>query len=100
MLWTADLVCAFGQSLGRVLVWILVLALLPGVVYWRLGGVDGADGLFDNLLFGVSQLTGSTPTDLRPANRLVSWIGLVQTFVGVALLGLFGFVLGNKIRSS
>jgi hypothetical protein len=99
-LWAADLVCGFGESLQRVLVWILLVALLPGFAYWRLGGVDGARGLFDNLLFAASQLTASTPSGLRPANSLVSWIGLLQTFVGVALLGLFGFVLGNKIRSS
>jgi hypothetical protein len=100
LLWAADLLCAFGQSLGRVAAWILVVALLPGFAYWGLGGVDGADGLLDNLLFGASQLTASTPSELQPANRFVAWIGLLQTFVGVALLGLFGFVLGNKMRSS
>jgi hypothetical protein len=99
-LWVADVVCGFGESLPRVVVWIGALALLPGLGYRLFGGVVGAHGLLDDLLYSLSSLTSSHPSNLDAANRLVSWIGVVQTFLGVALLGLFGFVLGNKIRNS
>jgi hypothetical protein len=99
-LWIADLVCGFGESLPRVVAWIAALALLPGLGYRLFGGVVGAHGLLDDLLYSLSSLTSSQPSGLNAAVRLVSWIGVVQTFLGVALLGLFGFVLGNKIRNS
>jgi Pentapeptide repeats (9 copies) len=103
-LWFAEALCLFGEGLGRVLGWIAVLALVPGFIYWRSGGVTLSStetaGLGDCLLFSAARLTATTPDRLSPATPLVEWIGVAQTFVGIALLGLFGFVLGNKLRSS
>lgn len=99
-LWFADLLCGFGDRLGRVIPWLAVVALLPGVIYWLVGGVHGGNGITDDLLFSASQVTASTPPRLTSSNALVDWVRVVQTLAGVALLGLFGFVLGNKIRNS
>lgn len=99
-LWVADLLCGFGESLGRVAAWLLVIALAPGLVYWPAGGVDGAAGLLDHVLFSISQLAGATPDGLQAASNIVEWVGVIQTFLGIALLGLFGFILANKIRNS
>ena len=99
-LWVADALCGFGERLGRIALWVVVVALLPGVAYWLFGGVDGAHGIGDGLLFSASQLTASTPARLTPATQVVDWIRVLQTLAGIALLGLFGFVLGNKIRNA
>jgi uncharacterized protein YjbI with pentapeptide repeats len=99
-LWLADLLCGFGESLGRVIPWLAIVAVLPGVIYWVFGGVHGGHGIADDLLFSASQLTASTPARLTSANHLVDWVRVVQTLTGVAFLGLFGFVLGNRIRNS
>ncbi len=99
-LWFADLLCGFGQNLGRIIPWLVALALLPGVAYAIVGGVAGAHGIGDDLLFSASQLTASTPARFAATSPLLDWIRVVQTLLGVALLGLFGFVLGNKIRYS
>jgi hypothetical protein len=96
----ADGLCGFGERLGRIVPWLMAVALLPGLAYWLFGGVGGAHGIGDDLLFSASQLTASTPTRLTAATQLVEWIRVLQTLTGVALLGLFGFVLGNKIRNS
>jgi hypothetical protein len=99
-LWAADALCGFGERLGRIVLWLAVVALLPGVAYWLFGGVSGGHGMGDDLLFSASQLTASTPARLTSATEVVDWIRVLQTLAGVALLGLFGFVLGNKIRSA
>jgi hypothetical protein len=101
----ADMLCAFGESLARVLAWVAALAVVPGFVYWATGGVKPAAGggdasLADCLLFSAGRLTASTPEHLSAATPLVEWAGVVQTLLGIALLGLLGFVLGNKLRSS
>lgn len=100
-LWVADLLCSFGESLWKILVWLVVIALLPGVVYAIAGDVvTGAHGLGDDLLFSASQITVATPTRLSSSSHVVEWVRVVQTLLGVAALGLLGFVLGNKLRSS
>lgn len=99
-LWVADLTSRFGQSLIRVFVTLLAVAIVPGVAYALWGGVGGAHSAFDDLLFSVSRLTAATPSGLRPATKLVEWAGAVQSLVGIALVGLFGYVLGNVLRQS
>jgi Pentapeptide repeats (8 copies) len=96
----ADGLCGFGERLGRIVPWLVAVALLPGLVYWLFGGVGGAHEIGDYLLFSASQLTASTPARLTATTQAVEWIRVLQTLTGVALLGLFGFVLGNKIRNS
>jgi uncharacterized protein YjbI with pentapeptide repeats len=99
-LWFADLLCGFGESLGRVAAWLAVVAVMPGLVYWSAGGVEGAAGVLDHLLFSLSQLRATTPEGMSESNAVVEWIGVSQTLLGVALLGVFGFILANKIRNS
>jgi hypothetical protein len=99
-LWISDLVCGFGESVNRVLATLLLVALLPGLILFLVHGVKGAHDLPDDLLFSASRLTAATPAHLSPSDRLVSWLGVTQAFVGIALLGLFGFVAGNAIRRS
>jgi len=99
-LWIADGTSRFGQSLTRVSATLLAVALIPGVAYAVWNGVSGAHTVFDDLLFSVSRLTAATPTGLKPTTKLVEWAGTVQSLVGIALVGLFGYVLGNSLRQS
>lgn len=98
---TAELLCGYGESLGRTLASIAALGLVPGAAYWAAGAVrDGADtaGLGDSLLFSLGQMTAAAPERLQATGTAVEWATTGQTFAGIALLGLTGFVLGNKIR--
>lgn len=99
-LWVADVTSCFGQSLTRVAATLLVVAIVPGIAYSSLHGVSGAHGLADDLLLSVSRLTAYTPPGVRPVGRVVVWIGIVQSALGIGLIGLFGFVLGNVLRQS
>ena len=54
----------------------------------------------DNLLFSLGNMTSTNFERLRPANQFIEIILAVQSFIGIALAGLLGFILGNKIRSS
>jgi hypothetical protein len=99
-LWLADLLCGFGTNLGIILPWLVIVALLPGFAYSHFGGISGDPGVGDSLLFSVSRIVGSTPTGLAPSSHVVDVVGVLQTLAGIALTGLFGFVLANKLRSS
>jgi len=99
-LWIADLVTRFGQSLTRVAAMLLAIAILPGLAYSHFHGVYGARDLWDDLLFSAARLTAYTPQGLAPATKAVEWIGVIQSIVGIGLIGLFGYVLGNVLRQS
>jgi len=98
-LWSADMLCSFGESFVRLIPWLVAIALLPGFAYAIFGGVDNAHGVWDHLLFSTFALTGSIPHDMTPSH-IVELITALQRMAGIALFGLFGFVLANRIRSS
>ena len=101
----ARLVCNYGDSLGRIVLLVLALVLGFGTIYWASGAVESDAGATIHawptcVLFSLEQVTTLTSPTLQPAGRAVELLGSLQTLIGVALLGLFGFVLGNKIRNS
>ena len=104
----AEWLCDYGESLPRV-VRAYIVVLLGFSVYYRVtdsllradgGRLVPATNWLDIVGFSfLTMCTSTTPdTGIRPANHLVAYIGSVQYIVGVLLIGLFGFVLGNRIR--
>ena len=108
----AEWLCDYGESLPRVLR-AFVTVLLCFALYYAASGsllheVAGEAGtvlrptrdLVDILGFSFLEMcTSSTPDiGLHPASRLVLFVASLQYIVGVVLIGLFGYVLGNRIR--
>ncbi len=114
--WTSDTfvewLCDYGDSIPRV-VRAYAINLLAFAAYYLLTGSllrpvqSGAETLWvhshkviDALSFSfLNQITSTTPDlGLKLASRSVYVVGSLQYVVGVVLIGLFGFVLGNRIR--
>ena len=108
----AEWLCDYGESLPRV-VRAYVTVLLGFSLYYRQTGSllrtvpapHGATLVPDTSWLDVigfsflTMCTSSTPdTDLKLASHVVAYVGSLQYVVGVLLIGLFGFVLGNRIR--
>jgi uncharacterized protein YjbI with pentapeptide repeats len=105
LLLAADAVCAFGEGLGHVVFWVGALICIPGVVYWATHSVEEtatkrAAGLGDSMLFALTELVNSSPGRLHAGTSTVETFTAIQTLLGIILLGLLGFVLGNKLHSS
>ena len=103
--------CDYGDSIPRVMRAYAVTLLAFAAFYWltgslrrpiETGGVTTlhASDLLDVLSFSfLNQITSTTPDlGLKLANKAVYVIGSLQYVVGLVLIGLFGFVLGNRIR--
>jgi Pentapeptide repeats (9 copies) len=102
-LWLAGGLCSFGNSLGRVLGWLVVLTCGWGVVYSLTDAVrvNGSEASFGkSMIFSVAQLTTAVPNRYTVHAGGAELFASAETLCGVALLGLFGFVLGNKLRSA
>jgi uncharacterized protein YjbI with pentapeptide repeats len=103
--------CDYGESIPRVLASLLALYLFFTVVYGVTGSVvrelETPTGIVkvptqqprDLAIFGLLAMTiGSIGMRLLPAHDFALILVGIHVFLGVALIGLLGFVLGNRIR--
>lgn len=103
--------CDYGESIPRVFGSLLALYLFFTVLYGITNSVvrevETASGIvkvptrhpLDLAIFGLlATTTGSVGMRLLPAHDLALLIIGVHLFLGVALIGLLGFVVGNRIR--
>ncbi|MDR3633768.1 MAG: pentapeptide repeat-containing protein [Isosphaeraceae bacterium] len=104
-------VCDYGESIPRVFASLLALYLLFCAAYGLTGSVvreqETPNGIIkvptrhpvDLAIFGLlAMTTGSIGIRLLPAHDLALALVGLHVFLGVALIGLLGFVLGNRIR--
>jgi len=117
--WLVEHLCDYGESVWRVLLWLLALLFVIGPAIIRLsGGLEwnrGNLGTYFSLetswqrsLYGYLQytlymldtITTANFSDLRPATDAVRLASGTMAMMGIFLTGLLGFVAGNRIRRS
>ena len=108
--WGSDVasewLCDYGESLTRILRALALVLVGCAVIYWLTGSVTPREhgahlNAVDYLLFSLDSMTsvGTGEVALRPADQLGVLISSLQTVAGTVLLGLFGFVLGVRMRN-
>ena len=104
--------CDYGESIMRVLATMAVVYLGFAALYGATGSVLRTEETpsgprqvptthpLDLAIFSLLAMTtsGSPAVGLMPANEMVHLLTGVQASLGIALTGLLGFVLGNRVR--
>lgn len=106
--------CDYGEGVGKVLCWILLLLFIIGpLLFYSMGSFQlsspensstpfrlwqQALGYLQALLYTFDVFTTASFSDLRPADDFTRLTSGVLAFVGIFLTGLLGFVAGNRIR--
>ncbi len=117
--WLVELLCDYGESLWRVIFWIIALLFVIGpILLWVFGGLTwtGANldtylnltsnwqrsfyGYFQGILYMLDVFTTADFSELAPRNDAVRIISGFMAMFGIFLVGLLGFVAGNRIRDS
>ena len=117
--WFVELLCDYGESVYRVILWLLLLLSVFGpILVYLCGGLiwDGANreiyfnlpnrglqvlyGYFQGVLYMLDVLTTADYSELTPRNDLVRFVSGIMAMLGISLIGLLGFVVGNRIRNS
>jgi hypothetical protein len=104
--------CDYGESVPRVLATLASVVLLFALLYGASGSVAAVTETpkgpvkaithnpVELIIFSLLAMTtsGSPAVGLVPSNEAVHLITGLQASLGIALTGLLGFVLGNRIR--
>ena len=102
----SEWLCDYGESMPRVLRAYVVVLLSFAAFYGLSGSLlhagsgHASTSVADLLSFSFLNMSTSVSPDigLKPRSELVYFIGSLQYVIGVVLIGLFGYVLGNRIR--
>jgi hypothetical protein len=92
----SDLFFGYGESMFKMIVTYIVTVLLFAFFFRsEVSPLEYVEAL------GVSlkNMAGMDSEVLQGVSPLVDMLNLVQTTIGILLTGIFGFILGNKIRN-
>jgi len=103
--WIVEWTCGYGESVLRTLRAMGVALVGFAILYRLLNAVVDVSGNPSStwlhcLLYSGGAFTTFGVDTLRPANDWIRALSILESVVGIALTGLLGFVLGNRIRRS
>ena len=92
----SDILFGFGESMIRmVLTYILTVFLFA----WMFASNVSLLEYGEALVISLKNMAGMDSEVLHNVSPLVDMLNVVQTTIGILLTGIFGFILGNKIRN-
>lgn len=110
--WVADRfvewLCDYGESLSRITRAFVLLIGVFAVLYGLTGGLIILEGPeagptynpLDLMSYSALNMMTANPPEigLKPTGRVTNLLVGIEGAVGIILMGLFGFVLGNRLR--
>ncbi len=108
--WVADRfvewLCDYGESLSRIARAFAIVILVFGLLYGLTGGMilEGEGRAtynpIDLMSYSALNMMTANPPEIgiKPTGRIANLLVGVQGAAGIILMGLFGFVLGNRLR--
>lgn len=92
----SDIFFGFGESMFRmIMTYILTVFLFAWAFTSNVSLLEYSQALAVSL----KNMAGMDSEILRDVSPFVDMLNVVQTTIGIILTGIFGFILGNKIRN-
>lgn len=92
----SDILFGFGESMTRmVLTYILTVFLFAWMFTSNVSLLEYGEAF----VVSLKNMAGMDSEVLHNVSPLVDMLNVVQTTIGILLTGIFGFILGNKIRN-
>jgi hypothetical protein len=109
----ARVLANYGESMWVVGLWLLALILIPAIGFSIFGGVkwetcpderlgacdDEVRSLWSTTKYSMERLTDSV-SNMHTPHDGAAIVGSIQVFFGIALLGLLGFTIANRLRNT
>jgi hypothetical protein len=102
--WIVELTCGYGEKPLRTLWWALAVVLILPIFYWLSGGIVSADGTpltwLDYLNYSFGAFTTIGFARFITANWIAETLTSLEALLGISVLALLMFALGNRISRS
>ena len=91
-----DLLFGYGESMRRMIFTYAALVLLFAYIFY---GNASLPSYLNAFWISLKNMAGVGSEQLDGISPLVDMLNVTQTTLGILLTGIFGFILGNKIRN-
>lgn len=92
----SDLLFGYGESMAKMITtYVVIIFLFAWLFYSELSMVEYGKAL----VVSLKNMAALESAELQNVSPFVDMLNVVQTTIGVILTGIFGFILGNKIRN-
>ena len=92
----SDLLFGYGESMVKMITtYVVIIFLFAWLFYSELSMMEYGKAL----VVSLKNMAALESAELQNVSPFVDMLNVVQTTIGVILTGIFGFILGNKIRN-
>jgi uncharacterized protein YjbI with pentapeptide repeats len=94
----SDLMFGYGESMRKMILSYFIMVILFAYLYYSSPDVSLATYTH---AIGVSlkNMVAITPEEVSNISPFIDFLNVIQTTIGIIITGIFGFILGNKIRN-
>lgn len=93
-----DFLFGYGESIGKmVLTYIFVVILFAYILY--ASQEVTVPNYINAIGLSFKNMVAMTADEVKSISPFIDFLNIVQTTIGILLTGIFGFILGNKIRN-
>lgn len=100
----AERLCLFGERLDYIAAWLIALVFATAGLLRGFGGLVDGNGhhadFWRAATYALKNLIGIGSANMHPASGGWEFVVGAETLTAVLLVGLFGFVLANRLRYS
>lgn len=93
-----DLLFGYGESIRKMIFTYILVVFAFAYIFYASYEISLPNYIY---AMGVSfkNMVAMTPDEVKSISPLIDFLNVVQTTIGILLTGIFGFILGNKIRN-
>ncbi|MCF8229690.1 MAG: pentapeptide repeat-containing protein [Bacteroidales bacterium] len=93
-----DLMFGYGESIRRMIISYIIVVFLFAYIFFSTPDTNLIDYL-QAIKVSLKNMVAINSNQLQNVSPFIDMLNVVQTTVGILLTGIFGFILGNKIRN-
>ena len=94
----SDLMFGYGESIKKMILTYIFMVMLFGFFYYALPEVS-LKSYVHAMRISFKNMVAMSPDEMQNISPFVDFLNLIQTTIGILITGIFGFILGNKIRN-
>ncbi|MEQ8908989.1 MAG: pentapeptide repeat-containing protein [Vicingaceae bacterium] len=100
ILWSfiSDIMFGYGESIGKMVLSYFIIIFLFAFFYYASSEVDIGTYSYATVI-SLKNMVAISSTEVEGVSPLVDLLNVLQTTLGILITGIFGFILGNKIRN-